>query len=330
MKVHREALDTIAKLGEQVATASDNVRAAGESLAKMDPLATKELYADTKNLRELTLALKDQVARLSDTAGLIPVSRDDRLRLEITSITGAIRLSVWLDENTNDPIVPGHTYWGSEVTRSSDLLKMDFDVTAEAKELCSLWSVNRDPNVCNKKKGDLSGPICHRISAQKRCAAKCINPDKLRNAAQPGGCRRTRTFASLRSTPLSRIPFGAEDTLAHQRPTIFIGSSTEGLQVAEAIYLNLDRSCETEIWSQGALVSKIAWNLDIGSTIVHDKCPLHPHRSIGRLEDAAAQIKARGMQGRWQSDEVYPLCPCKVFRREGVSPRRIMRTVLLC
>jgi hypothetical protein len=156
VKVHREALDAIARLGEQVATASGNVRAAGESLAKMDPLATKELYADTKNLRELTLTLKEQVARLSDTAGLIPVSRDDRLRLEITSITGAIRLSVWLDENTSDPIVPGHSYWGSEVTRSSDLLKMNFDVTAEARELCSLGSIKRDPNVC-KLKGDLSG-----------------------------------------------------------------------------------------------------------------------------------------------------------------------------
>jgi uncharacterized protein YodC (DUF2158 family) len=39
--------------------------------------------------------------------------------------------------------------------------------------------------------------------------------------------------------------------LADQRPTVFIGSSTEGLPIAEAIQLNLDHSCETEIWSQG-------------------------------------------------------------------------------
>jgi len=35
------------------------------------------------------------------------------------------------------------------------------------------------------------------------------------------------------------------------RPLVFIGSSAEGLVVAEAVQSNLDRSCETEIWSQG-------------------------------------------------------------------------------
>lgn len=36
-----------------------------------------------------------------------------------------------------------------------------------------------------------------------------------------------------------------------QRPTVFIGSSTEGLKVARTIQVLLDHTCEVTIWSQG-------------------------------------------------------------------------------
>ena len=35
------------------------------------------------------------------------------------------------------------------------------------------------------------------------------------------------------------------------RPSMFVGSSAEGLSVAEALQQNLDRVCEVVIWSQG-------------------------------------------------------------------------------
>jgi predicted nucleotide-binding protein len=36
-----------------------------------------------------------------------------------------------------------------------------------------------------------------------------------------------------------------------QRPRVFVGSSTEGLNVAETIQLNLDQLCEVTVWHQG-------------------------------------------------------------------------------
>ena len=39
--------------------------------------------------------------------------------------------------------------------------------------------------------------------------------------------------------------------MAGLRPRVFIGSSGEGKGIADAIQVNLDKSCEVEIWSQG-------------------------------------------------------------------------------
>jgi predicted nucleotide-binding protein len=39
--------------------------------------------------------------------------------------------------------------------------------------------------------------------------------------------------------------------MAERRPSVFIGSFSEGLPVAEAIQVNLDQVCEVVVWSQG-------------------------------------------------------------------------------
>jgi len=39
--------------------------------------------------------------------------------------------------------------------------------------------------------------------------------------------------------------------MARKRPSVFIGSSTEGLKIAKALQILLDQACEVTIWSQG-------------------------------------------------------------------------------
>ena len=41
------------------------------------------------------------------------------------------------------------------------------------------------------------------------------------------------------------------DKMARKRPSVFIGSSSEGLKIAKNLQVLLDRSCEVTIWSQG-------------------------------------------------------------------------------
>jgi hypothetical protein len=41
------------------------------------------------------------------------------------------------------------------------------------------------------------------------------------------------------------------DKMARKRPSVFIGSSSEGLKIAKNLQLLLDHSCEVTIWSQG-------------------------------------------------------------------------------
>src|SRR5262245_65842184 len=39
--------------------------------------------------------------------------------------------------------------------------------------------------------------------------------------------------------------------VARVRPSVFVGSSSEGLRIAQAVQVLLDQACEVEVWSQG-------------------------------------------------------------------------------
>lgn len=66
----------------------------------------------------------------------------------------------------------------------------------------------------------------------------------LRQSALPAASTETATIPGL--------PPVAPSTAEERRPRIFIGSSTEGLAVAEAIQLGLDDVAECTVWNQSA------------------------------------------------------------------------------
>lgn len=63
------------------------------------------------------------------------------------------------------------------------------------------------------------------------------------------------TSGELSEFPIVDAEVVIEDEMAitehNKRPRVFVGSSTEGLRVAETIQLNLDHLCEVTVWHQG-------------------------------------------------------------------------------
>ena len=49
----------------------------------------------------------------------------------------------------------------------------------------------------------------------------------------------------------SRDAHGSLTATARARPSVFVGSSGEGLPIAQAVQVLLDRACEVEVLSQG-------------------------------------------------------------------------------
>ncbi len=61
----------------------------------------------------------------------------------------------------------------------------------------------------------------------------------------------------------------SDDTPLPHRPRVFVGSSSEGLPLAEIIQLNLDHLCEVTVWHQGVF-SPGAWTLESLLRVAND------------------------------------------------------------
>jgi predicted nucleotide-binding protein len=60
-----------------------------------------------------------------------------------------------------------------------------------------------------------------------------------------------RIFSTHLNDLLCKASRIGEKAMSERRPSVFIGSSSEGLPIAKAIQVNLDHACEVVLWSQG-------------------------------------------------------------------------------
>ncbi|MBI4516559.1 MAG: nucleotide-binding protein [Deltaproteobacteria bacterium] len=101
-----------------------------------------------------------------------------------------------------------------------------------------------------------SGPVFAEGAAFRRLGSSThpMTPEDLRRrlgeAPSEPTIERLLTAIADQTGVLSSL-LGDHTATAPLRPAVFVGSSSEGLKVAHAVQVALDRSCEVEVWSQG-------------------------------------------------------------------------------
>jgi hypothetical protein len=78
---------------------------------------------------------------------------------------------------------------------------------------------------------------------------------QLGNLRRELGCSRQRSLWPRRIVQLPSEPTPIMCAMAVLRPAVFIGSSSEGLGVAKALQVLVDRSADCEPWNQGTFGS---------------------------------------------------------------------------
>lgn len=120
-------------------------------------------------------------------------------------------------------------------------LNVDFDSFTEADEakfleaVKKLLSVENEIKIINKRRG----------SVKIKLMLSRAEIARLQMAAASGELSEF-PIIDAEVLPDYEAPVGAE-----KRPRVFVGSSTESLEVAETIQVNLDEICEVTVWHQG-------------------------------------------------------------------------------
>lgn len=117
-------------LEQTILTASVALCDAAKKISKLGPLAAKDTCSEPMELTTLTQNLQAQIDDLSQAAAGTPIGLNDRLRLEILSVIGAVRVQIWLDDGSTSPVVPGLTFVGRSEQFASNLLGMKFDIAS--------------------------------------------------------------------------------------------------------------------------------------------------------------------------------------------------------
>jgi hypothetical protein len=76
--------------------------------------------------------------------------------------------------------------------------------------------------------------------------------------------------------------------MAQPRPSVFVGSSSEGLNVARNIQALLDRECEVKLWDQGAPTTDILERIR--------KLGFRESARVRHLEQATHEVQQAGDQ----------------------------------
>lgn len=165
----------------------------------------------------------------------MPISEAQNLKQVYDELVENLRMVI----NTSSPIHGIEDELSIEIKVNADFDKFSKkDANSLVKKIKETLALNNAPKVLNVKKG----------SVKINLELKKEDIEILYDAVAKGQFHNLDIISAEFSYSESKETINIAKDL---RPRVFIGSSSEGLEVAEAIQLNLDNLCEVTVWSQG-------------------------------------------------------------------------------